>query len=230
MARLKLVFDLDDTLYPERQFALAGFRAASQWAEAELGLNGLDADMARLLDEGHLGQLFRIVLQQRMPNHAQQHADGLIKAYRTCDLQPRDLTLFEDAVRAMARYEANGPIGLITDGTHVMQAKKVRALDLDQRFANIVYTDALGPGRAYFKPHPRAFEIMQSALDRQPGDRMVYVGDNPSKDFVAPNALGWTTVWINRGGGIHAGAVMADGGKPQHEIGSLDELTPLLGV
>ena len=40
MSGLVLVFDLDDTLYPERQFALSGFTAAGRWAEAELGDRG----------------------------------------------------------------------------------------------------------------------------------------------------------------------------------------------
>jgi putative hydrolase of the HAD superfamily len=229
MARLKLVFDLDDTLYPERQFAIAGFRSAANWARAELGLSGLEDDMTRLLDQGHLGRLFRIVLERRMPDHSPEHVEGLIAAYRTSDLAPGDLSMFEDAARAIARYEAGGPIGLITDGTHIMQMKKVRALALESRFSRIVYTDALGDGRAFFKPHPKAFELMEAALDRQPADRMVYVGDNPAKDFVAPNALGWTSVWVNRGAGIHAGAATADGGAPHHEIQSLDELEAVLG-
>ena len=62
-----LVFDLDDTLYPERQFALSGFSAASTWAEAELGIAGLAAEMTRLLDGGHLGALFKIALAAKMP-------------------------------------------------------------------------------------------------------------------------------------------------------------------
>lgn len=229
MATLKVVFDLDDTLYPERQFAMAGFRAAARWAQTELGLADLHTDMSRLLDEGHLGRLFRLVLEQRKPDHLPEHAEALIAAYRSSHPEPGELTLFEDAAKALERYAAHGPIGLITDGSHVMQHKKVRALDLEHRFHSIVYTDALGEGRAYFKPHPRAFEVMQDALARRPGDRMVYVGDNPSKDFVAPNALGWTSVWINRGGGIHAGVAVAAGGEPHHEIASLDDLTKLLG-
>ena len=59
MSGLVLVFDLDDTLYPERQFALSGFTAAGRWAAAELGIAGLAADMTRLLDGGHLGALFK---------------------------------------------------------------------------------------------------------------------------------------------------------------------------
>lgn len=230
MAKVKLVFDLDDTLYPEREFAISGFRSAARWAEAELGLAGLDHDMTRLLDEGHLGRLFRLVLERRLPDHRPEHAEGLIAAYRTNRPEPGDLNLFADAATALARYQSLGPIGLITDGSHVMQNNKVRALDLEHRFHKIIYTDALGAGRAYFKPHPRAFEVMQTALDRQPSDRMIYVGDNLSKDFVAPNTLGWTTVWVNRGSGIHAGVTVAEGGTPHHEIASLDELPELVGI
>jgi putative hydrolase of the HAD superfamily len=33
MAKLRAIgFDLDDTLYPEREYALGGFRAVSAWA------------------------------------------------------------------------------------------------------------------------------------------------------------------------------------------------------
>ena len=73
MSGLVLVFDLDDTLYPERQFALSGFAAAGSWAEAELGITGLAADMTRLLDGGHLGELFRIALAERLPGHRPEH-------------------------------------------------------------------------------------------------------------------------------------------------------------
>ena len=225
MPRLRVVFDLDDTLYPERDYAISGFRAAGRWAEATLGILGLDEDMTRLLDEGHLGALFAMALAARLPDHTDEHLDGLRRAYRHNE---PEISLFEDAHGALDRFAAAGPIGLITDGTLVMQQSKVRALALAPRFREIVYTDALGPDRAYFKPHPRAYERMEEALGG-PGDRFVYVGDNPSKDFVAPNARGWTTVWIDRPGRIHAAAKVAAGGEPHHKIASLDELAGLLG-
>ena len=46
---------------------------------------------------------------------------------------------------------------------------------------------------------------------------------------MAPNARGWTTVWIDRPGRIHAAAKVATGGEPHHKIASLDELAGLLG-
>jgi putative hydrolase of the HAD superfamily len=108
-----------------------------------------------------------------------------------------------------------------------MQTSKVAALGIAGRFREIVYTGALGPGRTYFKPHPLAFERMAAALGAA-GDRFAYIGDNPSKDFVAPNAMGWLTVWIDRAGGIHHGAPVAAGGAPQVTIRSLYELPDAL--
>lgn len=224
MSRLHVVFDLDDTLYPERQFAISGFKAASRWAEAEFGVKDLHVEMTQLLDSGMLGRLFARVLERHVPDHEPHHVQAFHEAYRRCD---PDLTLFDDARHALDHFEALGPIGLITDGTLIMQQKKVGALGIAPRFAKIVYTDELGANRAFFKPHARAFEIMEAALGK-PGDRYVYVGDNPAKDFIAPNARGWTTVQVVRDGGIHDATRVVEGGTARHRITSLIELPSLL--
>ena len=160
MSGLVLVFDLDDTLYPERQFALSGFEAAGRWAAAELGVEGLAADMTRLLDDGHLGQLFRMALAEKMPEHSPEHLAGLLEAYR--DHEP-ELALFDDAGWALAHFAGQAKLGLITDGTHRVQAKKVAALGIAPHFREIVFTDALG-GRAFSKPHPKSYELVEAAL------------------------------------------------------------------
>lgn len=226
MSRLRVVFDLDDTLYPERQFALCGFRACGVWAKTQFGVDGLGEEMTRLLDTGMLGKLFKTVLETHVPGHTPEHLVALREAYRGA---VAELTLFEDAVWALDHYAGKGPLALITDGTHTVQRKKVTALALEPRFREIVYTDALGEERAFAKPHPMAFERIAAALG-EPGDRFVYIGDNPLKDFVAPNAMGWTTVQIVRDGGIHDATRVAEGGAAQHRITSLTALPEILGV
>ncbi len=227
MSRLHVVFDLDDTLYPERQFAVSGFKAAGRWAEQTFGVKGIAEEMIHMLDNGMLGKIFPTVLGRHVPDHTPEHVQQFHAAYRTCE---PELELFADAREALAHFEGLGPIGLITDGTLVMQQSKVRALQLEPRFARIVYTDGLGDNRAFFKPHPKPFEVMEAALGRE-GNRFVYVGDNPAKDFVAPNARGWTTVQVKRETrGIHDADRSVPGGDPQHRIASLAELPALLGV
>ncbi|MDX2202779.1 MAG: HAD family hydrolase [Hyphomicrobiaceae bacterium] len=222
-----LVFDLDDTLYPERDFALSGFRAIERWASAELGLApGIAAEMTRLLDDGHLGTLFPIALKAAHPAHTPEELARAIEIYRE---HAPEIALFDDARWALAHYAGRGPLGLITDGTHGMQRRKVEALGIAPHFREMVFTGALG-GRAFHKPHPAAYEQIEAAL-AGPRARFVYVGDNPSKDFVTPNARGWVSVMVHRPehARIHAKAEAVDGGAPQHTIASLHELPAILG-
>jgi len=226
MQPLRLVFDLDDTLYPESAFAHSGFRAAGAWADMEFGVKGMAAEMARLFEDGHLGPLFKRALATHVPDHAPAHLEALLEAYRN---HTPEIALFEDAAWAIGHYRRQGPIGLITDGTTEMQAAKIKALELHNHFDHIIMTDALG-GREYRKPHPLSYERMQAALEIGDSARFVYVGDNPSKDFVTPNAWGWITVQIKRAErGIHDPDAIAEGGTPQHVITTLRDLPGVLG-
>jgi putative hydrolase of the HAD superfamily len=226
--RLVLVFDLDDTLYPERQWALSGFAAAGAWAEAALGVRGVSDRLTDLLDAGHLGAAFKLALAEAKPDHSEADLAGLLKAFGAH--QPA-LSLFDDAARALDRYGSE-PLGLITDGRASTQASKVAALGIAPRFTEIVYTGALGPDRAFHKPHPMAFERMEAALQRKTEDRFVYVGDNPAKDFLAPNARGWRTVMVDRPAlrttRIHPLVTPPEGGAAEVTIETLDQLEAAL--
>lgn len=228
MPALHVVFDLDDTLYPERDYALGGFAAASRWARGHLGIDIDPARMSALLDDGHLGALFAIVLSEAKPDHTPEDLKGLVKAYGAHE---PELALFDDAAAVLDALHGEYQLGLITDGHAATQEKKVRALGIAHRFRHIVYTGALGPDRQFHKPHPRAYEMAEAAFGG-PGDRFVYIGDNRTKDFLAPNRLGWTSVEIERPEHartrIHKPGLAPDGGAPHVVIGHMSELLPLL--
>ncbi len=230
MPTTHLVFDLDDTLYPERDYAIGGFKAAAAWACAELGVS-VDVDaMTALLDDGHLGQLFPKVLRAARPDHSADDLRAFIRAYGQ---HTPSLFLFADAADALDHWQPRVNLGLITDGHAPTQQSKINALALAPRFRKIVLTGALGPDRAFHKPHPHAFEIMQATLTKVgAGDRFVYVGDNLAKDFIAPNTLGWTSVHIDRPAHrhhrIHKHTQAAAGGAPHETVSSLAELITLL--
>jgi putative hydrolase of the HAD superfamily len=224
MATTHLVFDLDDTLYPERQWALGGFAAAGDYARRIWGVEGVGERLTALLDAGHLGAAFKIALTEAKPDHTDDDLKAMVSAFGA---HAASLALFDDAARALDRY-AGHSLGLITDGHDKTQAKKIGALALSPRFASIVLTGALGPDRAFHKPHPKAFEMTQHAMRRSANDRFVYIGDNPAKDFIAPNAMGWLTVLVDRpahrGTRIHKLVEPPPEGEPQVTVDSLDDL------
>ena len=222
--KVHVIFDLDDTLYPERDHAHSGFRAAGRHAETAWGVSGLADEMIRRLDEGHLGQVFPMSVAALVPDHTDTHIAEVRAAYRDHD---PEITLFDDGRWALEHYGSIAKLGLITDGNAGVQARKIGALDIAHHFAAKVLTGDLGPDRAFHKPHPRAYELIEQQIGVA-GDHYVYIGDNPAKDFVTPNARGWTSIQIIREKTIHDQNAEVAGGAPQHKIQSLRQLPEIL--
>ena len=217
-----VVFDLDDTLYPEREFAFSGYEAVAGAFADRLGASAADlaARMGELFDTPHRRRVFNTILAEA--GVVQADVDALvaemIAAYRSH--APR-IRLHPDADAALSRLRGGCCLGLISDGPLEMQRNKVGALGLTSRLEEIILTDEWG--EEFWKPHPRAFEEMSRRLGVPPR-ACIYVADNPAKDFIAPNALGWGTVFIKRPGGIYADREAPRGGLPQAAISTLDAL------
>ena len=214
-----VIFDLDDTLYSERAFALSGFRAVAEAYADLLGHPGKAAvDMSSLLDAGRRGSVFNALLAQRGLKIDHEIVTRMVQIYRT---HAPSIELHPDADAALTRLGKTYRLGLITDGPVEMQSNKIDALDLAGRFERVILTAELGPD--FGKPHPRAFELMAEGLD-VPHHACVYIADNAAKDFIAPNKLGWRTIQILRTDGIYRTKPPAPGGKPQHVVATLDEV------
>jgi len=99
---------------------------------------------------------------------------------------------------------------------------KLAATGLTRFFDAVIFTEELG--REFWKPSPKAFEMLQDKL----GAGCVYVADNPAKDFVAPNKLGWLTIQYRHRSQLHADNPIAPAGRPQIVVSSPDQLLPAL--
>jgi putative hydrolase of the HAD superfamily len=202
-------FDLDDTLFSEADYVEAGLRAAGR---------EVDGVAAGASPSGEwLVELWR---RTRAPDAFQRllRAGGMAEgewlprlraAYRAHvpTIRPR-----AGVVEALGGLCAEGArLALVSDGDLHVQRRKWEALGLPFAFAPIVFTDERG--RAGWKPHPWAFERVMEA--HPSAARFYYVGDNPAKDFVAPNRLGWTTVMVTDDRNVHGAAAATAGGAPQ---------------
>jgi putative hydrolase of the HAD superfamily len=195
--RRVVVFDLDDTLFPERQYVLSGFRAVDAWLREAEVLDGFYDHAQALFDAGSRQNIFGSALVAFGCRDEKSLIDTLVKIYR--EHRP-SLTLYEDARWALDVFRARGPLGLISDGYLVAQENKLAALRIADAFQAIVFSDALG--RDSWKPSPRPYRRLMELIPGAPGD-FVYIADNPRKDFVTARRLGWETIQIARRDGIH---------------------------
>lgn len=217
-----LIFDLDDTLYFEKDYAFSGFNACDLVVQKKYHKSGF-ADLAiEFFDQGKRGNIFNLVLQRLKIDFEQNEILELVKAFRN---HRPDIKLLQDASWALNYYSKLYPMGLITDGYSVSQHHKIAALDIQKYFDKIVVTDDLG--RAYWKPHAKPYEEIESYF-KFAGSECCYVGDNVSKDFVTANELGWMTVQIQRPDGEYNNDNFEKNYQAQHLISSLHELKNII--
>ena len=231
-----VVFDLDDTLYPEREYAWSGFRAVASAFAGELD-DPADTvvDLQRLFDGEHRARVFDALLKERFGEVAPSLVARMVQTYRQ---HPPVIAPYADVDAALTRLRERYKLGLITDGRAEAQWAKIDALNLRHRFDSIIVTDDLKPDAnlvpltraapdSFSKPHPRAFEVTASRLGVS-ASSCAYVADNLAKDFVAPNALGWLTIRIARPDGVYGDATCAEHGEAEQTIKTLDDLEALL--
>ncbi len=217
-----IVFDLDDTLFPESAFAVSALAAVGRQADQAYGWEDYGMKLAELHAAGRRPDLFQAAAEAT--GRARLSPDqlaGFLACFRAH--RPTALPWFPDAQEAVRTLHGRFPLELISDGYLPTQRHKAAALGLERWIRRPVFTEELG--RSCWKPAPAAFELLMA---RHPGERFAYVADNPAKDFVAPRALGWLSVRIRRPDGVYADAPDAPGGSPDIVRPDMSDLPSVL--
>lgn len=175
-----VVLDLDDTLYKEVEYQESGLLAVSELVSFLYGRNGL-ADMALLRQQGEtdlLGGLCRLI---GVPDSVKE---SLLWVYR---LHCPRISLDETVSRAIKELATAFRVVILTDGRSVSQRLKLKALGLD--YLPVYISEEYDST----KPDKKRFELIMREFS---STSYVYVADNPTKDFLAPNSLGWMTIGL----------------------------------
>jgi len=200
-----VVFDLDDTLMPETDYVKSGFKA-----------------IGKAFGDSFLGdKLWNLFCEDK--NNVYQRAGFSEEECQKCIEIYRkhfpDIVLDVATKRTLEELKSKGiKLGIITDGRSEGQHNKIRALGLDRIMDSIIVTDELG-GVEFRKPHPKAFELMRKSLGVE-FDEMMYVGDNPKKDFYIASVYPIVTVHL-LGGTLYGNGQYLEGVKPAMIIKSL---------
>jgi putative hydrolase of the HAD superfamily len=184
-----VIFDLDDTLYSEKQYVRSGYKKIAQY----LGKRELETVMWSVFEQG--GKAIDEALES--VNLLDRKAEAL-QIYR--EQQP-DIELYPGVKELLQRIREKKKIGIITDGRPEGQRAKLEALKI--QVDKVIITDELG-GVEFRKPNEKAFRIMQEYFE-VPFRQMVYIGDNSKKDFVAPEKLGMKSIYFKNTDGLYTG-------------------------
>lgn len=186
------VFDLDDTLYSEREYVMSGYRAVAaaypDYPDMANDLWSCFVQRKPALDE--------VFTSYGMPDE-KGRALGIYRAHKP------DIHLYPGARDMLEKLAKAKKLAMITDGRPEGQHHKIDALGLLSLFSCVVITDELG-GPSFRKPCEISYRTVSERLNC-PFDRMAYVGDNLNKDFVAPLALGMRCIHFRNPEGLYYG-------------------------
>jgi putative hydrolase of the HAD superfamily len=223
-----VIFDLDDTLIPERQYIESGFHHIAKIIsnKFEISEEQVFRDLMALFKESPKNVFDRLLNKHKIDCTKKMIAD-LVEEYR--NHFPK-ISFYDDVLNCLEHLKSkNIKVGIITDGYANTQRQKLRAVKAYEYFDEIILTDELG--REYWKPHPRAFEEMRAKL-KVKFNEMIYVGDNPEKDFYVSNIYPIKTIRIIRKDRehelIHKDKKYFKGIKENYKITNLGELLNLI--
>jgi putative hydrolase of the HAD superfamily len=189
-----VVFDLDDTLYPEQQYIMSGFSAVARYVHNIFGKHLLE-DLVAVYQAGERTNVFRHALMRHFSKVDENIVRNVAHVYLAH--RPR-IELYEDSRLALAMLcKRRIPTALITRGHAGVQRRKVEALGLADLLDSITYLDEMldvsEPGQICAD----AFSI--TALEFNVATtNLLYVGSQPHLDFHITRKLGIATVQVRR--------------------------------
>ena len=211
-----VVFDLDDTLYKEQDYLLSAYREIAAKIESRYGFDGIFDQMLKWWQKGEN------VFQRLVSYCPLSTVNDLLTIYRS---HVPDIRLDEETKCLLGRLHQHAVLGLITDGRSLTQRHKIDALGLSAYMdgKDILISEETG----FEKPAEAPFLHF---MERYHSRTYYYIGDNPAKDFVAPNHLGWTTsCLLDDGQNIHPQDFsLSQQMLPQHRISQLSEIENII--
>lgn len=189
-----VIFDMDDTLYNEKDYVKSGYKAV-----AEQMLYEYPYASSMLWEEFISGNPVIDMVLDKLGIYSEELKHKCLQVYRE---HIPSIKLSNEVERVLIEIrKQNKKLGIITDGRPNGQRLKIQALKLDEYIDNIIITDELG-GVSYRKPCDKSFVKMKMYFDVEYGE-MCYVGDNINKDFISPDKLGMKSIWLKNKEGLY---------------------------
>lgn len=210
-----VVFDLDDTLYHEDDYNESGVIAVSEELKRLYGQDIKKELLAVRIAKGDMWEKACSLLM--LPMSVKESLIWLYRLhYPSINIDEVTFDVLQN-VKNSAKHTA-----ILTDGRSISQRQKILALGL------LDFPIYISEEYSSEKPDLIRFEKLMSDF---PAESYVYIADNPQKDFIAPNTLGWRTIGLKAdGNNIHSQEINGFPllNLPNNWIGDVSEVICLL--
>ncbi len=215
-----VIFDLDDTLISERQYIESGYNYIAKLLSKKLNMNkDLIYERLLILLNDSPNKVFDRLLEYFKVAYTRDTILDLVKEYHN---HVPTINFYDDVIPVITTIKQAGiKLGIISDGYVTTQTNKLNVLNAQKYFDKIILTDTLG--KEYWKPNPLAFEMMKDYFGIE-FNEMVYVGDNPKKDFYIKKNYPIKTVRVLRKNSIYRDCEYLDGLKEDMQGSDLNLL------
>jgi putative hydrolase of the HAD superfamily len=203
-------FDLDGTLYDDRQYIKAGLKEAALYLERETGKDFENEIKSIYFDEQKYEKTFDTLVNRN--NLSKSHVPKMVSAYHN---NVADLNLYNKALPVLKKLKQQYKLAIITDGRNGHE--KICRLGIETIFDQVLVT----PHHDFSKKELAPFEMVANTLSVEHGDT-VYIGDNPAVEFYHPNQLGMTTIQIKAG--MWGGNDVSESATPDIEVSEVARL------
>ena len=186
-----IVFDLDDTLYKEIDFITSAYNYINRYINFRHN-EDFSNNIKTCVEEGIN---FFDFINSKLNKNQNLSIEKYLELYR---FHYPEISLSNDTTVFLEKiFKHNIGFSIITDGRSISQRNKIKALGLHNLAKNIIISEETG----FEKPHIHNFQLLERIF---PDKKLIYIADNTSKDFLAPNSLNWDTIClINNGQNIH---------------------------
>ena len=189
-----IIFDLDDTLYNEKSFVFSGFNEVAKWISSctSISQNEIYNFMCDELAKNGRGAIFDRVLEKYSKLN-KTNVKRCINIYR---LHQPNIHLEANVIALLNELRRTYPLYIVTDGHKLVQSNKVKALGVERYVKKAFITYRYGLKAS--KPSLICFEKIRKT-ENVNWNEIIYIGDNPMKDFVNLNKVNATTVRVRQG-------------------------------
>lgn len=215
-----IIFDLDDTLYSRESFVNAAIKNIVDFVylkNKKKTKKTLFKILSKIYKKSNIQLKLDFFLKEI--SLSKKYLKDCINVFR---YSKKEISLYKDAQNILRIYKKK--CYLITDGNKLVQNNKIQQLGIKNFFKKIFITNNYGV--KYQKPSLFCFKKIKK-IEKCSFSQMVYIGDNPKKDFVNCNKAGMLTVRLLRG--EFKTLRVARNFDAKYKIKNLKELNKLFG-